>query len=312
MSRNYGLGQRDMTKAGQVALNRLAGKGAISLLTAATNGERWRLLVGWVKKHNVLKMENLTSELVRQYGEELSYRVEDGDLATATAHNYISAINSVMTIATGGAWKVISPTKDCGIKERSFIRDTQPGALNMNLYNQACQAVLDQEGERLLAILNLARHLGLRSKEASLLDASVALKEAENKKIITICDGTKGGRKRNVSIRLPDQIDALRSAANLQGKFKSVMDPDQNWQTWREGPLRRARELVKMNTGGGLHDLRSAFACQRYFELTGHDAPCAGGKDISPNVDKAARIEISNELGHSRVDITNEYLGKAS
>ena len=65
-----------------------------------------------------------------------------------------------------------------------------------------------------------------------------------------------------------------------------------------------------------LHGLRHAYAQQRYFELTGWKAPVAGGptskqltsEQLAPNHD--ARVIVSNELGHARVEIAAVYLGR--
>ena len=72
MSRNFGLGQRDMAKAGQVALQNSAREGAVSFSTAATNGDRWQSFANWAKEEGVKKMENVTAELVKEYGKELA------------------------------------------------------------------------------------------------------------------------------------------------------------------------------------------------------------------------------------------------
>ena len=126
MSRNFGLGQRDMGKAGEVALQNSAREGAVSFSTASTNGDRWQSFTQWAKENDVKKMENISQELVQKYGQELAERVSQGEMAAATAQNYVSAVNSVMTIATKGEWQSVSPTKHCGIKQRCAVR---PGDL---------------------------------------------------------------------------------------------------------------------------------------------------------------------------------------
>ena len=312
MSRNFGLGQRDMAKAGQVALENSAKSGAVSFSTAATNGERWNSFTAWAKENDVKKMEDVTQELVREYGRDLAEKVTAGEMAAATAQNYVSAVNSVMALATQGGWKSVSPTKDCGIDQRSAIREDAPGALDRSAYGRAIEAVREQMGERAAAVVELARELGLRSKEASLLDARAALAEASARGTVTVTEGSKGGREREVPITSPGQVQALERAAQAQGDARAVMPPNENWQSWREGQLRDARELVQAATGGGLHDLRSAHACERYEQLTGHAAPCAGGEIHDRAADLAARLEISAELGHGRVDVASEYLGGRS
>lgn len=312
MSRNFGLGQRDMGKAGQTALQNSAKSGAVSFSTAATNGERWNSFTAWAKDQDVKKMENVTQELVKQYGQELAAQVKNGELAAATAQNYVSAVNSVMALATQGGWKSVSPTKDCGIDQRSAIREDAPGALDRSAYGRAVEAVRDQVGDRAEAVVELARELGLRSKEASLLDARAALAEASERGVVTISEGSKGGREREVPITSQAQLGALERASEAQGDARAVMPPDQNWQTWREGDLREAREVVQEHTGGGLHDLRAAYACERYEALTGHAAPCAGGQIEDRERDQAARLAVAEELGHGRAEVAAEYLGGRS
>ena len=312
MSRNFGLGQRDMAKAGQTALQNSAREGAVSFSTASTNGERWNSFANWAKDQDVKKMENVTQELVKQYGQELAAQVKNGELAAATAQNYVSAVNSVMALATHGGWQSVSPTKDCGIGERSAVRQDAPGALARGSYGRAVEAVRDQVGERAGAVVELARELGLRSKEASLLDARAALAEASERGAVTISDGTKGGREREVPITSEAQLGALARAAEAQGDARAVIPPDQNWQTWREGELRDAREVVQEHTGGGLHDLRAAYACERYEALTGHAAPCTGGEILDRDRDAVARLAVAEELGHGRAEVTSEYVGGRS
>ena len=254
-------------------------------------------------------MERVDGETVRAYGRELADQVKSGELAPATAQNYISAVNTVMTLATRGEWTSVSPTKDCEIPQRTAVRQEAPGALDRSAYGAAVASVRKQVGERAAAVVELARELGLRSKEASLLDARAALAEAQQRGALTISDGTKGGREREVPITNQGQREALDRAAQAQGDARAVIPADQNWKTWREGELRDARELVQEHTGGGLHDLRAAHACERYEQLTGHAAPCAGGEIADKARDEAARLAVAEELGHGRAEVVAEYVG---
>lgn len=309
MSRNYGLGSRDMATAGTYALNAAAGKKEVSFSTAATNSERWGKFCQWARERDIKKMENVDKEVVRQYGKELSEKVNSGEISPSTAQNYLSSVNSVMGLATKGKWESVSPTRDCEIQHRSAIREDAPGALDRATYSQAIDAVREQVGERAGAVVELARELGLRSKEASLLDARQALIEARARGAVTISDGTKGGLTREVPITSPGQIEALGRAAQAQADSRAVMPAAESWKTWREGELRVARELVQENTGGGLHDLRAAYACQRYQALTGHAAPCSGGQIEDRERDQAARLAVAEELGHGRAEVTAAYVG---
>lgn len=308
ISNNFNLRERDISKAAGKVLRNERESGGISFSTEATLADRWEIFARYIKSKGIRKMEKISRELVIDYGKELADQVRNLEMATSTAQNYVSAVNTVMTIATAGNWKSVSPTKDAAIPFRTAVRLIAPEALSRSSYLSALETVRLQMGERASAIMELARELGLRSKEVNLLDVHNALEEAQKDNKITIDAGSKGGRKRQLPIT-PRQLEVLERAALVQGNARSVMPPQQNWKTWREGELREIRELVQTLLGGGLHDLRAAYACERYFELTGHAAPCAGGKIIDKNLDESARLTIAEELGHSRIDVVSAYIG---
>jgi integrase len=308
---NYGLGSRNAAKAGAFALNNAARAGLMSYSTAATVADRWAQFVEWARQEEGAKwMEDYSREMVVEYGQELAERVAAGEMSPATAQNYVSAVNTVMNLATSGQWESVSPTHDCGIAERSAIREEAPGALDREAYERALNAVRDQLGERAAAVVELAREFGLRSKEASLIDARAALAEALSRGVITVSEGTKGGRDREVPVTSEKQLEALSRASEAQSSDRSMIPASESWKTWREGTLRDAREIVQQHTGGGLHDLRAAYACERYESLTGNPAPVAGGSGVDRELDREAREIIAEELGHGRIDVTNEYLGR--
>jgi hypothetical protein len=307
---NFNLGSRDAGKAGTFALNAAARDGAISYSTAATLSERWDQFVQWARDEGARWMEDYSREMVVAYGQELAELVSAGEMAASTAQNLVSAVNSVMTLATQGRWESVSPTKDCGIAERSAIRTEAPGALDRGAYGRALDAVREQLGERAAAVVELAREFGLRSKEASMINAKSALAEALARNSVTISAGTKGGRPREVPITSERQLEALSRAAQAQGDAKSMIPASESWKTWREGTLRDARGIVQQHTGEGLHGLRSAWACERYESLTGSPAPVVGGSGVDRALDREARAIIAEELGHGRIDVTSEYLGR--
>jgi len=298
MSRNYGLGSREMAKAGQFALKNASKSGHLSYSSASTIGDRWSKFAAWAREAGIKKMEDITSDTVKTYASTLS------DLAPSTAQNYISAINSVMNLATKGGWKSVSPTKDCNIEQRSHAR-TQ-SAPDRETARGALSSIQD---DRLQAVGNLMHELGLRSKEASLLNAQSALLEATESRSVTISDGTKGGRSREVEITRPEQLQALQRAADLQGDHRSMIPADQNWAQWREGDLRDLREGLQEQGIERLHDLRAAFANQRFEELTGHAAPVEGGYwDRKADLEAAKRL--AEELGHGRTAVLAAYIGR--
>lgn len=307
MSRNYGLGSRDMASAARIALDRAADRGELSFSSVDTIADRFSHFVRYAKSEGVGRMERITPQLVQEYGRGLADQVTAGKMSPAYAQNMVSAVNTVMHQVR--EWKSVSPTKDCQIATRSHVRDTPPHGIERGHLDRALDALRDAGQSRGAAVAELTRELGLRSKEASLLDVGKALKEAENRAAVTISKGTKGGRTREVPITSPSQISALSRAASAQGDGRALIPPGQNWQQWREGGLRDTREAVQEHTGGGLHDLRAAYACNRYETLTGTTAPVMGGQIQDRDADKTAREQISNELGHDRIEVVAAYVG---
>lgn len=304
MSRNYGLGHRDMNKAGALALERARVGKTISFETEKKYAQSWSQFVRWAKEQGINRMEHITAAHVTQYGRGLADRVAADITAASTAQNLVLAVNRVMHMATRGHWKSVSSTGTSGIAERCNVRQDTPQALDRSTYETLLEAAKGKVGERAIAVCELARELGLRSKEASLMDAQGALKQAREKGAVSVLDGTKGGRYRQVPITTDAQRAALERAATAQGTARAVMPAECTWKSWRGGELRQAREAM-----GGLHELRAAYACERYAALTGHRAPCAGGQILDKKADKEARKAISAELGHGRIEVVNAYVG---
>lgn len=307
MSRNYGLGTRDLAQAGRIALSQASSRGELSFSSVDTIADRWAHFAAYSKEQGVGRMERITPELVQQYGRGLSNQVKAGTMAPSYAQNMVSAVNSVLNQVR--KWRSISPTKECGIEARSHVRDTPPTGLDRMQLGRAFDALRESGQHRGAAVAELSREFGLRSKEASLLDANKALREARNRGAVTISEGTKGGRGREVQITRPEQIAALSRAAATQGNARALMPRAQNWKQWRETGLRETRETLQTYGIERLHDLRAAHACDRYQQITGTLAPVLGGQILDRAADTAARLKISKELGHARIEIVASYIG---
>lgn len=303
MSRNYGWGQRDMQAAGRIALQ----ASGVGFSSVATHASRFGKFKDFAKANGVGRMEKITFELVQNYGRGVADRVDAREISPAYGQNLISSVNSVMRAATRGEWKSVSPTKECAIEKRSNVRVAP--TVERSKSQGAIDEMRGNGKEREAAIASLAQDLGMRSKEASLLNAKVALNQARTKGVVSVSDGTKGGRVRDVPITNERQIQTLELAAAAQGDARAVMPADQNWKSFREGDLRETRETMQTATGGGLHDLRACYAAERYEALVGHPAPCNGGKIEDRRADIEARKQIAAELGHGRVDVVSSYLG---
>lgn len=306
MARNYGLGSRDIAKAGKFAMNNSRQNGDISAKYAAEAGRNFSHFADFAKNEGVKQMEYVTPALVEQYAQQLAGKIGEGSdkISSGHAQNMLSAVNAVMREATSGQWQSVRGVTDCKIAARSDIRTTPPTGLNREQLERGMSA-LNERGQ---AIANLARELGLRAKEASLLNAKGALREAQQRGAITISDGAKNGREREITLTSSSQINALERAAQVQGNGRAVMPSDKNWKSWRENGLRAIRETLQSQGISRLHDLRSAYACERYQALSGHTPPVLGG-NAPRSDDRAARLQIARELGHNRTDVTNSYIG---
>ena len=76
-----------------------------------------------------------------------------------------------------------------------------------------------------------------------------------------------------------------------------------------EQQIRPARELLHAHGLKGFHDLRAAYACERYQQLTGQPAPVNGGRCADRTLDRKRAQQISHELGHNRIDVVAAYIG---
>ena len=307
---NYGLGNRDMARAGYNALKRDSPGRSFSGL--ATTAMRWGRFCAWAKGQGIKRMEKIGRDDVVRYGAGLAGQVKAGQMAESTAQNYVSAVNTVLGIARGDRAVTVSPTADCGIGQRTGIAAASR-AVGEAGHRQAQESL----SERLGAILALQRHLGLRFKESALLDARRALREASAEGRVRIVDGTKGGRPRIVPVVRAEQMEALARAAAAQDG-RSMVPKDARYVDFQRACHREF---------SGWHGERHAYAQARYEALAGAPCPVAAGVGHgkphhaflaerlglslaqAKTLDCETRKTVAEELGHGRTGITHACLG---
>ena len=170
----------------------------------------------------------------------------------------------------------------------------------------------DEHRVRLTAAL--CRTFGLRFKEASLLNIARALKQARTQGKINITVGTKGGRGKHADRWVPvteKAMTLLTKAYKALGN-NNLIPEQQNYIQWRNHAYSQWR-LATANTDiKGFHDLRAAYACERYQQITGCPAPVVTGERIATKAqDQEARTIIALELGHNRINVLVAYVGSA-
>lgn len=167
--------------------------------------------------------------------------------------------------------------------------------------------------------MQLARATGMRLREAILTDLPRLQREAKRYGKINIQDGTKGGRSGATAprwISVDEHIrEALRYAEQVSPtNSRYLLSPNESYLDFQKRIVRPARDILHMHNLKGLHELRAAYACERYEQITHRQAPINGGKfyQIDRHLDQKVRAQISYELGHGRIDVVSAYIGGRS
>lgn len=194
-------------------------------------------------------------------------------------------------------------------------RDNTALGIERRVYvtNQSKAQALDARAEtipdpRIRASLALQAAFGLRRAES--LKFQPAYADRVDRLEIK-ASWAKGGRARTIPVLTPEQRALLDQVRRLVGNG-SLIPADRSYAQHLA-----CYERAVGNAGlSKLHGLRHAYAQRRYLELTGWAAPAAGGPcsrqldDARRQVDLEARLQISQELGHEREQITAVYLGR--
>lgn len=310
-TRNLGAGTRSMAAAGRVFLNRAVDKGDIAFATAHSVDLCWAKFSGFAYARGIRRIEHVTRELVVGFGRELAVEAKRGDCASGYAQRLVSGVNTILRLS-GADWMPVKPVSDCDIPCRSHVRKRVPGGMDAGKISTVIAALRQANLHRAAAVVMLASGFGLRSKEAAMLDTAKALREADQGGQFNLAAGTKGGRRRVVHARHPYQIQLLKEVAEIQGGGRSIIPLELDWRRFRDVELLNARPVLKTHGVRHFHDLRAAYACRRYQELTGYAAPVIIGKISDKALDRAARLIISQELGHNRIEVSAAYVGGLS
>ncbi len=313
---NFNLGSRNMTIAAKNALSR-AGK---SFSSVATISQRFSHFAAFAKAEYGAKiMEQVTRNIVIAYAQNLVEKVSSGELSAATAQNYLSAVNVVLSLARGDYALRVTAVRDAGLASRSGIaKEDKSVSISDHL------AAISKASPALAVMLELQRELGLRFEESAKIDAVKAYAQALEKDEVKVEAGTKGGRVREVPITAHSQLVALKAAAEYQSfhKIKSMIQSGQTYKDFRNSAYNEVRTL-----GVAFHGERHAYAIGRYQAMVGVAPPVVLGikkpyeyiayiaKTLGVSLKEAGvldygtRIRISIELGHSRASVTRAYLG---
>lgn len=180
---------------------------------------------------------------------------------------------------------------------------------NGNRAKRADEATLAKIGDvRLKLALKMEAAFGLRREEVLKLRPSIA---DAGDRLMLRASWCKGGRYREVPItherqrQLLDQVKAICGTGSLIGDGRNYQQAVKAYEN----------SLLKAGLRNA-HGFRHAYAQWRYKRLTGWACPAAGGRtadlmnEVERRRDVSARLQISHELGHGRIDVTDTYLGR--
>ena len=157
---------------------------------------------------------------------------------------------------------------------------------------------------------------GLRREESMKFTLNLA---HQGERLQIMPSWTKGGIGRSVHITNDAQRQWLDKVARLVKPGESLIPSNKSYRQH----LRHYQEQAKLMGVCKLHGLRHAYAQRRYRELTrsfdprgkGFVCPIDGGKQYKAMtveekmIDRRARLQISRDLGHSRVNVVKIYIG---
>lgn len=190
---------------------------------------------------------------------------------------------------------------------RFGLEERQRGGVNRARRLDAATTARVGDAAVVLA-LKLEAAFGLRREEALKMRPVLA---DRGDRLALKASWTKGGRYREIPITHPRQRALLDEVRQMCGDG-SLIGPGRNYRQALKAYENRILRAGIRNA----HGYRHAYAQWRYKVLTGWDCPLRGGRPadrMTPGEaarDRAARLEISHELGHGRLDVTDTYLGR--
>ncbi|KAB0525577.1 integrase domain-containing protein [Pseudomonas brassicacearum] len=314
--RNFGFG-RQLSYAGPQALKDLFGDGHFA--TVKAHSDRWQAFVNWCRSDEgpgLNDARQIDREILMRYATYVREQVDRGNIGIATAQNRLSSVNRTMAALRGDQYvKISSPSKALGL-QRSSVRGEAPQGQDRAQIELIARALSERSQQRVAAIVHLARETGMRLREAILADLPRLQCEARQLGKINIQDGTKGGRSGASAPRWIPVTDQIRSALERAceaspSRSRNLLAPNESYKEFMQSVVQPARDLLHDHGLKGFHELRAAFACERYEQLTGLNTPVNGGRVHREDreLDQRARQQISHELGHNRIDVVSAYIG---
>jgi site-specific recombinase XerC len=201
--------------------------------------------------------------------------------------------------------QVVSSNHKLGIKKRTYASNAINKAIAIETIDLA-----KITSPYVRVQIHLQRYLGLRREESIKIKPHLADCGTHLTLQASWC---KGGRARQVPIDTPEARYWLNEAKKLAKETNNALIPD------NKSYIQHRRLYDKQVNRAGIrhpHGLRHAYAQAFYERLTGFKCPKQGGpthKKLTmeqKQIYREARSLITSHLGHCRLQIVKNYLGK--
>jgi site-specific recombinase XerC len=268
----------------------------------ATQADRERILDLIANQLHELGYKDMrATSLKPKHVEALAERWKAESLSPGTMKNRMSVVR--WWSEKMGKQNVVARDNDqYGIPDRQYVTD-------LTKARELTGTDLEKITDPYTAMsLRLQAAFGLRRAESIKIQPAWA---DRGDRLVLKDSWAKGGRERAIPIRTDQQRAVLDEAKAFAGKG-SLIPAGMRYVD----QLRRFQYQCAQAGIHHVHGHRHAYAQARYRELTGWNAPAAGGprsRELTSEqkaADRDVRLTISEELGHSRLQILSVYLGR--
>ena len=268
----------------------------------ATQADRWRMLDLIANQLHELGYKDMhATSLKPKHVEALVARWKAEAMSPGTMKNRM-AILRWWAEKVGKQNVIARDNAHYGIPDRVYVT-------NVSKARELTAAELARVSDPYTVMsLKLQAAFGLRREESIKIRPTWA---DRGERLVLKDTWTKGGREREIPIRTDAQRAVLEEAKAFAGKG-SLIPADMRY-------VEQLRRFTHQCEKAGIHNVhghRHLYAQERYRELTGWNAPAAGGprsRELTPaqkEIDQAARLTITEELGHSRSQVVSQYIGR--
>jgi hypothetical protein len=271
---------------------------------------------------------------------DLRERLEDQDISASSASTYLACVNQIN--ATHGRQDLHLNASDHGINRGIRITNTDR-SMPEDVYKAVLQSLTERYAETGNSWYQDLRHsvilqhdCGLRARESMMI--KVGEKDLAGDKLdLYKGDGMKNGRPREIA-----PINGLVAARAAQEYVhssdnhtrNSLIPDDIKYSQYQDWAYKQMGKICgELGYGRSFHSIRHGYAQTRYSQLwesrTGVAIRCPVSVGVYEgdwrryaaletgyslkeivSLDHQIRLELSHDLGHGRVSVTSQYLGR--